>query len=246
MSESPATILVVDDHRLTAELTGMALETSGFRVLIEEGGPAALALLAADAAIGAIVSDMNMPGMDGLALLDAVRLAGFTQPFILLTGEEETGRFEGHPGLDAVMVKDERVEEALPLFLSELLRRPAPGARPRGPERPGPASLPGLDLEACLGALSNNWDLLKGLLQAFAEEYRTAAADYRRIREAGDPGRCLADLHVLKGAAGMLSATRLPSAIAELEKAIRADQDPPFWPAFEASLGELLDGIRGI
>ena len=43
MSENRATVLIVDDHRLTAELTGMALEASGFTVRIEEDGPAALA-----------------------------------------------------------------------------------------------------------------------------------------------------------------------------------------------------------
>jgi CheY-like chemotaxis protein/HPt (histidine-containing phosphotransfer) domain-containing protein len=248
MSEPAATILVVDDHRLTAELTGLALESSGFEVVIDEDGPSALARLAADGSIRAIVSDMNMPGMDGLALLDALRQRGFTQPFILLTGEEGTARFQGHPGLDAVLIKDEQVEKALPLRLAELLQGTAPEAVRPGPKHPGfaPPALPGLDLEASLKALNHNWELLKGLLQAFGEEYRTAAGDYRRLREAGDTAQCLAELHVLKGAAGMLGATRLPSAIADLEKAIRSDQDPPCWAAFEACLGEVLGGIQGI
>ncbi len=37
-------------------------------------------------AIGAVVLDVRMPGMGGLALLDALRSAGADQPVILLTG----------------------------------------------------------------------------------------------------------------------------------------------------------------
>jgi CheY-like chemotaxis protein len=244
MSESSATVLIVDDHRLTAELTGMALEASGFTVLIEEGGPAALAALAGDGSIRAVVSDMNMPGMDGLALLDALRQKGFAQPFILLTGQDETAQLARHPGLDAVMTKDETVEEALPLLLADLLGRtaPAPAARPAN----RPAALPGLDLEVSLRSLNNNWETMKMLLGAFREEYLTAAADYRGFRDAGDTGRCLASLHSLKGAAGMLGATRLPSAIANLEKAIAARDDLACWDPFAAALNELLDGIQGL
>ena len=243
MSESNATILVVDDHRLTAELTGMALEASVFAVLIEESGAAALALLAGDASIRAVVSDMNMPGMDGLALLDAVRQQGFTQPFILLTGQDETGQLARHPGLDAVMTKDETVEEALPQLLADLLGRaaPAPAA-----QTGIPAALPGLDLEHALKSLNNNWATLKMLLDAFREEYLTAGADYRKLRDAGATGACLASLHSLKGAAGMLGATRLPSAIADLEQAIAAKDDLACWPPFTTALDELLEGIQGL
>jgi HPt (histidine-containing phosphotransfer) domain-containing protein len=85
---------------------------------------------------------------------------------------------------------------------------------------------------------------MKMLLGAFREEYQTAAADYRRLRDAGDLGGCLASLHSLKGAAGMLGATRLPSAIANLEKAIAARDDLPCWDPFTSALNELLDGIQ--
>ena len=181
MYEPSATVLIVDDHRLTAELTGMALEAAGF-VLIEEDGPAALAVLAGGAAIRAVVWDMNMHGMDGLALLDALRQAGFTQPFILLTGEDETAQLARHPGLDTVMTKDETVEEALP----------------------------DLDLQIPLKTLNNKWETSNRLLQAFRSEYLTAAADYRTLRAAGDAAQCLASLHALKGAASMLGATGCP------------------------------------
>jgi len=186
--------------------------------------------------------------MDGLALLDALRQQGFAQPFILLTGQDETTQFARHPGLDAVMTKDETVEEALPLLLENLLGRtaPAPAAASAPGSKDSPAALPGLDLGVALKALNNNSETLKMLLGAFREEYLTAAVDYRKLRDAGDPERCLASLHSLKGAAGMLGATRLPPAIANLEKAIAAKDDLACWAPFTAALNELLDGIQGL
>jgi CheY-like chemotaxis protein len=240
-------VLVVDDHRLTAEITGMALEASGFQVVIEEDGPSALARLAADAGIRAVVSDLNMPGMDGLALLDAMRGQGSAQPFVLLTGQEETGPLSGHPGLDGVLAKDGAVEETLPPLLWRLLQgvaRPAPAGA--GVAQGTPGGLPGLDLEAGLQALGQDWGTLKSLLEAFREEYLTAAADLRGLRDSGAVQPCLAGLHTLKGAAGMLGATRLPSAIADLEQALRDQADGPQWDTFTASLREVLDGIAGI
>jgi CheY-like chemotaxis protein len=247
MAESSPTVLVVDDHRLTAEITGMALEASGFEVLIEEDGPSALARMAGGGPIRAVVSDLNMPGMDGLALLDALRRQGCSRPFVLLTGQDETGRFAGHPGLDAVLAKDDAVETALPALLRRLLQ----GAAPAGPASPGaaqgpPDGVPGLDLASGLKALNQDWNVMKTLLLAFRDEYRTAAAELRGLRDAGETRTCLARLHTLKGAAGMLGATRLPSAIADLERAIQAQAEGSRWEAFAAALQELLDGIGAI
>jgi len=236
MEDSSVTVLVVDDHRLTAEMTGMVLEASGFQVLIEEDGPSALARVAGDAAIRAVISDLNMPGMDGLALLAALRRQGATLPFVLLTGQDETGLRPGRPGPDALITKDGAVEETLPPLLRRLLQE-APG---------DPGGLPGLDLATALRALNQDRDILKVLLQAFREEYLDTPAELLALRDAGDSGQCLARLHTLKGAAGMLGATRLPQAAADLERAIQAGAGGPQWEAFTASLRELLDGIKEI
>jgi CheY-like chemotaxis protein/HPt (histidine-containing phosphotransfer) domain-containing protein len=247
MEDSSLTVLVVDDHRLTAEITGMALESSGFRVLIEEDGPSALARLAGDASIRAVVSDLNMPGMDGLALLEAMRSQGYALPFVLLTGQAETGRVSGRPGPDAVVAKDEAVEETLPPLLWRLLRGAAgPGLEAPAAPQGAPDQLPGLDLASALKALNQDRGILKTLLLAFQEEYRNAPAELLVLRNAGDARQCLARLHTLKGAAGMLGATRLPQAAADLERAIQAQADGSHWEAFASSMQELLGSIQGI
>ena len=58
MEDSSVTVLVVDDLRLAAEITGMTLEPSGFQ-LMEEDGLSALARVAGDASLRAVVSDLN-------------------------------------------------------------------------------------------------------------------------------------------------------------------------------------------
>ncbi len=78
-------ILVVDDE---AELRSSAsewLSLSGFSVVTAKDGAEALAWLDRQP-FEALVSDMRMPGMDGLGLLDVVRLKRPLLPVVLLTG----------------------------------------------------------------------------------------------------------------------------------------------------------------
>ncbi len=123
MSDTPATILVVDDDEFTAELTGMILEAAGYDVVIAVGGMDALDKIAEDPTIRMVVSDMNMPFMDGIQLFAELREHGFTQPFVLLTGEEAAPLRIAHPDMDAVLTKDEDLQETLPEMVASLLSR---------------------------------------------------------------------------------------------------------------------------
>jgi len=116
MTEANATILVVDDDALTAELAGLALEMGGFAAVIAEGALDGLEQLALDPSIRLIVSDLNMPLMDGLEFFRELRGQGFTQPFILLSSQD------GIPeGIAEVLPKDEHFQEALPARVAALL-----------------------------------------------------------------------------------------------------------------------------
>jgi CheY-like chemotaxis protein len=66
---------------LAAELAG-----HGYTVIPVASGAAALALLDAGEAVDALVSDLSMPGMDGVALIRAVQERRPHMPAILLTG----------------------------------------------------------------------------------------------------------------------------------------------------------------
>lgn len=81
-------ILIVDDQYSVRQVTRMALEEIGVRHIYEsENGKKAFET-ATIQPLDLIISDFNMPEMDGLGLLQAVRgnPAVRRVPFILLTG----------------------------------------------------------------------------------------------------------------------------------------------------------------
>lgn len=123
MSEVAATILVVDDDLFTAELTGMLLEMSGYGVVIAEGGMDALEKIAETSDIGLVISDMNMPFMDGVQLFKELREQEYGQPFVLLTGDDAGPLKAAHPEMDAVLTKDENLQTVLPELVETLLAR---------------------------------------------------------------------------------------------------------------------------
>jgi len=123
MDDTSATILVVDDDEFTAELTGFILESAGYSTVIAEGGLDALEKMAADPTVRIVVSDMNMPFMDGVQLFAKFREQGYQQPFVLLTGEDAAPLRLAHPDLAAVLTKDEQLQEILPGMVESLLSR---------------------------------------------------------------------------------------------------------------------------
>ena len=123
MSDTVTTILVVDDDEFTAELTGMLLDAAGYNVVIAVGGMEALEKIAEDDTIRMVVSDMNMPFLDGVQLFAELRQQGYAQPFVLLTGEEAAPLRLAHPDMDGVLTKDEDLQETLPEMVEALLVR---------------------------------------------------------------------------------------------------------------------------
>lgn len=123
MSDMPVTILVVDDDEFTAELTGMILEAADYGVVIAVGAMDAMEKMAEDPAIRMVVSDMNMPFIDGIQLFAELREHGYTQPFVLITGEDAAPLRAQHPDMDAVLTKDEDLQDKLPELVASLLAR---------------------------------------------------------------------------------------------------------------------------
>ena len=79
-------MLVVDDEDLVREMIAGNLEDAGFGVLGAANGTEALALLASGEAVDALLTDLAMPGMDGLALIRAAQERYPDLPAVLLTG----------------------------------------------------------------------------------------------------------------------------------------------------------------
>jgi PAS domain S-box-containing protein len=84
---SPISILYVDDEPALLEIGKLFLERRGeFSVTKSESAPDAIRLLS-DQRFDAIISDYQMPDMNGIELLKYLRTLGNTTPFIIFTGK---------------------------------------------------------------------------------------------------------------------------------------------------------------
>ena len=83
---APAHILLVDDELTLLRLGAQALERAGHRVTTAEDGQDALEQLQEGLAPDLLVSDVAMPGLDGVQLADAALALHPGMPVLLLSG----------------------------------------------------------------------------------------------------------------------------------------------------------------
>jgi len=82
MKLASATVLVVDDEPELLEIFAGWLERSGCRVFTAANGAEALKLLEGEH-VDALISDLRMPVMDGVALLRRIHTIGLAMPSLL-------------------------------------------------------------------------------------------------------------------------------------------------------------------
>ena len=82
-------ILVVDDNDAVRETLADLLEVVGYRSLQARDAVEALMILRQDPRVVALVTDLTMPGADGIALIRHARAFRQNLPAILLTGYAE-------------------------------------------------------------------------------------------------------------------------------------------------------------
>jgi len=90
-------ILIVDDSESIRMVVSLALKSEGYNVIVGEDAQHGLELLLENKNINLIISDLNMPRMDGISFLKEVRkLEQFKfLPFLILTTEsQETKKME--------------------------------------------------------------------------------------------------------------------------------------------------------
>ena len=121
-------VLLIDDDARLAELLVGYLEPQGVALVHAGGGQAGLAALASGG-FDAVLLDVMMPGMDGLAVLRHMRDAGHRLPVLMLTARgDEADRVVGlELGADDYVAKPFSSRELL-ARLRAVLRRAAPEA----------------------------------------------------------------------------------------------------------------------
>ena len=119
-------VLLIDDDARLAQLLDENLTPQGVALVHAGGGQAGLAALAAGG-FDAILLDVMMPGLDGLAVLRTLRDAGHRVPVIMLTARgDEADRVVGlELGADDYVAKPFSPRELL-ARLRAVLRRSQP------------------------------------------------------------------------------------------------------------------------
>jgi two-component system response regulator FixJ len=147
---------VIDDDADVRQSLAFLLSTVGLAVRLHESATAFLALLP-DVQDGCIVTDVRMPGVDGIELQRRLRSAGNTIPVIVITGH-------GDIALAVEAMKAGAVDFIEKPFDDELLIgaiRTALARRAGDRERNAQAA----DARACLAALSERErQVLEGLV----------------------------------------------------------------------------------
>lgn len=110
------TIMVVDDSASLRQVVGIALKGAGYDVIEGCDGRDALAKLTGQK-VHLIVSDVNMPNMDGIAFVKAVKQLPaykFTPVIMLTTESQEAKKAEGQAaGAKAWIVKPFKPDQML-------------------------------------------------------------------------------------------------------------------------------------
>jgi two-component system, chemotaxis family, sensor kinase CheA len=120
-------VLVVDDQFSARELQRSILEVAGYEVEIAHDGREALRRIAELPDLDLVLTDVQMPEMDGFELLEAIRAdeQHASLPVVIVTtlGDEASRKRGAAAGADAYVVKDEFDQEALLETIERLAAR---------------------------------------------------------------------------------------------------------------------------
>jgi two-component system chemotaxis response regulator CheY len=100
----PKTILIVDDSPTVRQQVGIALGQAGFHVVEAADGVEGAEQAKRRSDLALIISDVNMPRMDGIEMLERINAdaKGARPPVLMLTTERQPRLLERAQGLGAV------------------------------------------------------------------------------------------------------------------------------------------------
>ena len=179
MMTAETVFLVVDDADTMRKVNSSQLERLGARhILLASNGAEALAVLRARK-VNVILSDWNMPVMDGLTLLREVRneprLAAL--PFIMITAESSRAQITEAiaAGVSSILIKPYTANDLAQRITRAMSRRPQ---LPRPPvvEAPVQAAEPLAERRPTLLVVDDVPDNLALIAGLFQDDYRVLAA----------------------------------------------------------------------
>ena len=122
----PATkILIVDDDVFVLEMLSSILEASGYLIETALNGVEAIEKYISDPSIALIVSDVNMPEMDGIQLIKELRKKDLDVPIIMVTSVSSISVAVDALSSGAIdyVLKDEGIQETINITVRRALAK---------------------------------------------------------------------------------------------------------------------------
>lgn len=248
-------VLLVEDSGPLAEMLCRYLGGSGFQVTVAATGTLGLALATAWD-VDLVISDLGVPGIDGVALFRALRARSGSArppvPFLMVTGAigEAAGARIRAAGITHLLEKPLDCEELVRLAgrLTGVAVDPAAVAlseRPPPPPARGtldPAPIRGWLEKVPLAHVRDLIDRLPAQIDATLNQ----ADEYDR---AGSTAQAIAALHLLASTTGAVGMVGVVAALAAAEAALRAPNPAPLTtglPAIRALVAEGLAELSAV
>jgi len=214
-------ILIADDDPVSRSFLRAAIERCGCAVLAVADARAALQALRSIAP-DLLLIDRRMPGMDGVALLSAMRAQGIDAPAIATSAELDTQLIAElrAAGFAVTLLKPASlagIHDLLRDFLADAILPTDATARA---EACAPEQL--LDDAAALTAIGGDRDALRALRAMFAWELDALGRELETA--VGGPTADMSErLHRLRASCGFCGATAVGAAAWRLENALHHD-----------------------
>jgi two-component system sensor histidine kinase/response regulator len=251
--DSGRLVLLAEDSRINQTIIARQLAALGYACDVANDGREALAMLDRRR-YALLLTDINMPEMDGLQLAAAIRRkesgGAARLPIVAATGTlepEEVARCGAH-GMDACLGKPIDMED-----LRKTLAQWAGGNAVAPAETPRPDPAPAADVPLDPSFLKQTFgddpDLIKEILGDYVEPATKTVAEIDSAFAARDAAAVGAAAHKLKSSSRAVGADALADLCLALEKAGKAGD----WAAIEAGMPALpglfarvIDHIRGL
>ena len=234
-----ALILVAEDNETNRIVAGQMLSRMGYACEMAENGAVALQMWRERGGYGLLLSDLNMPEMDGLDLSKAIRDAeedagsDMRLPIIALTADvlSEAAEACRAAGMDDVLLKpidSGKLAEAIARLMPQgaALRRigeidTAEDAESSDAEEAWDAEI--LDLSVLTEAFGGFSDDAWNLVRTAPDLWETRISEITAALAAGDLPSARNAAHSLKGVALSLGANRMGRIASDIQDALDAD-----------------------
>ncbi len=213
-------VLVVDDDEVMRDVLSLVLESETYDVVTAASGEEALALLAGAAAgqrLLCVLTDLQMPGLSGKALADALRktCAAETRLIAMSGSEPEAGERAAYDGF---LLKPFSVEDFTATLDELQLPVTTADKRDEGPSSHGKPAEEALDpevyrkLRASMPAAQ-----LAALYTLCLDDAAMRAERMRAAAQSGDSAAFVREAHAVKGGCGMVGAREMGALAARME-----------------------------